>query len=163
MFRDSENCQWLTPFSSPWGCQKWPFLTQRIHRHHHSCILRLLREKEKWQMGEPGGLPSMGLRRVEQDWSDLEAAMSVKRLSFPWAHSEEGKGSYHPPQSQGRLDRITLKEWGFLHPVSQVLMTISSFLVWKLFSFSQHHWCSWNASGAHFHVWGARVYLFLSG
>ena len=26
MFRDSENCQLLTSFSSPWGCQKLPFL-----------------------------------------------------------------------------------------------------------------------------------------
>ena len=25
-------------------------------------------------MGEPGGLPSMGLRRIEHDWSDLAAA-----------------------------------------------------------------------------------------
>ena len=27
------------------------------------------------RMGEPGGLPSMGLHRVEHDWSDLAAAL----------------------------------------------------------------------------------------
>ena len=30
-------------------------------------------------MGEPGGLPSMGLRRVGHDWSDLAAAAAGKR------------------------------------------------------------------------------------
>ena len=29
-------------------------------------------------MGEPGGLPSMGLRRVGHDWSNLAAAAAVK-------------------------------------------------------------------------------------
>jgi len=28
-------------------------------------------------MGEPGGLPSMGLHRVEHDWSDLAAAAAA--------------------------------------------------------------------------------------
>ena len=31
-------------------------------------------------MGEPGGLPSMGLRRVRHDWSDLAAAAADKDL-----------------------------------------------------------------------------------
>ena len=29
-------------------------------------------------MGEPGGLPSMGLHRVGHDWSDLAAAVNKK-------------------------------------------------------------------------------------
>ena len=29
------------------------------------------------RMGEPGGLPSMGLHRVGHDWSDLAAAASI--------------------------------------------------------------------------------------
>ena len=33
-------------------------------------------------MGEPGGLPSMGLHRVGHDWSDLEAAAAAYYLYF---------------------------------------------------------------------------------
>ena len=33
--------------------------------------------------GEPGGLPSMGLHRVEHNWSDLAAEISV-HTSSPW-------------------------------------------------------------------------------
>ena len=29
-------------------------------------------------MGEPGGLPSMGLHRVRHDWSDLAAAAAAE-------------------------------------------------------------------------------------
>ena len=45
-------------------------------------------------MGEPGGLPSLGSRRVRHDWSDLAAAVSLScggdgglqtRLSLLWA------------------------------------------------------------------------------
>ena len=32
-------------------------------------------------MGEPGGLPSMGLHRVGHDWSDLAAAAAVYYVS----------------------------------------------------------------------------------
>ena len=31
-------------------------------------------------MGEPGGLPSMGLHRVGHDWSDLAAAAAASRV-----------------------------------------------------------------------------------
>ena len=34
-------------------------------------------------MGEPGGLPSMGLHRVGHDWSNLAAAVLWPLLSFP--------------------------------------------------------------------------------
>ena len=33
-------------------------------------------------MGEPGGLPSMGLHRVRHDWSDLAAAAAFMRCVF---------------------------------------------------------------------------------
>ena len=56
-------------------------MTERLHFHFASHAL----EKEiathssvlAWRipgMGEPGGLPSMGLHRVGHDWSDLAAA-----------------------------------------------------------------------------------------
>ena len=31
-------------------------------------------------MGEPGGLPSMGLHRVRHDWSDLAAAAGLQKI-----------------------------------------------------------------------------------
>ena len=33
-------------------------------------------------MGEPGGRPSMGLHRVEQDWRDLAAAAAAVDKSY---------------------------------------------------------------------------------
>ena len=33
-------------------------------------------------MGEPGGLPSMGLHRVGHDWSDLAAAAAIHSLEL---------------------------------------------------------------------------------
>ena len=36
-------------------------------------------------MGEPGGLPSMGLHRVGHDWSDLAAAAGGGRLQTKWS------------------------------------------------------------------------------
>ena len=42
-------------------------------------------------MGEPGGLPSMGLLRVEHDWSDLAAAAEPYE-GLPY-HSSVGKES----------------------------------------------------------------------
>ena len=65
---------------SPWG--HWGSVTtERLHFHFHFYAL----EKEittyssvlAWRipgMEEAGGLPSMGLHRVGQDWSDLAAA-----------------------------------------------------------------------------------------
>ena len=37
--------------------------------------------------GEPGGLPSMGSRRVGHDWSDLAAAVYSVISDFLWRHS----------------------------------------------------------------------------
>ena len=35
------------------------------------------------EMGEPGGLPSMGLHRVRHSWSDL--AVAAAAAEFPWS------------------------------------------------------------------------------
>ena len=45
-------------------------------------------------MGEPGGLPSMGLHRVGHDWRDLAAAAAIVN-KIHW-RKEEGK--------EGRMD-----------------------------------------------------------
>ena len=68
---------------SPWGCEELD-TTERLHFHFSlSCIgegngnpLQCL----AWRipgMGEPGGLPSVGLHRVRHDWSDLAAAAAA--------------------------------------------------------------------------------------
>ena len=38
--------------------------------------------------GEPGGLPSMGLHRVEHDWSDLAAAAAATYSDVHWAQMQ---------------------------------------------------------------------------
>ena len=58
-------------------------------------------------MGEPGGLPSMGLHRVGYDWSDLAAAAarmkdsvqfsSVQSLSRVWLFETHGLQHARPP------------------------------------------------------------------
>ena len=40
-------------------------------------------------MGEPGGLPSMGLHRVGHDWSDLAAAAAFKYEWQIWKEEKE--------------------------------------------------------------------------
>ena len=46
-------------------------------------------------MGEPGGLPSMGLHRVGHDWSDLAAAAATveNKKTYKHTYSQE---SWHP-------------------------------------------------------------------
>ena len=81
---------------SLWGCKE-SNTTERLHFHFHfhfhsrwtqtSISLLLYQQAEKamaphsstlaWKIpwtGEPGGLPSMGSRRVGHEWSDLAAA-----------------------------------------------------------------------------------------
>ena len=42
-------------------------------------------------MGEPGGLPSMGLHRVGHDWSDLAAAAAVTNdVDYLFLYSDFG-------------------------------------------------------------------------
>ena len=81
----------------------------------HSCILA----SRIPGMGEPGGLPSIGLHRVRHDWSDLAAAEAAWFLygaslvaqtvknppvnagdsdSFPWPGRSPGEGKGYPLQ-----------------------------------------------------------------
>ena len=69
---------------SPWGCKELD-TTEALHFHfslscigegngnplQYSCL-------ENPRVGEPGGLPSMGLYRVGHDWSDLAAEWICK-------------------------------------------------------------------------------------
>ena len=43
------------------------------------------------ETGEPGGLPSMGLHRVGQDWSDLAAAAAVLSIFYSYKKSHRNK------------------------------------------------------------------------
>ena len=43
-------------------------------------------------MGEPGGLPSMGLDRVGHDWSDLAAAEWNLEKWYGWTYVQDGNG-----------------------------------------------------------------------
>ena len=53
--------------------------------------------------GEPGGLPSMGLHRVGDDWSDLAAAAAMQIWGFPGGsngkESAKARDSYSIPGS----------------------------------------------------------------
>ena len=77
----------LQPWSPPTRCQQHPFSATFVSRHIANIYRQLWCALEKemathssvlaWRipgMGEPGGLPSMGLYRVGHDWSDLAAA-----------------------------------------------------------------------------------------
>ena len=39
-------------------------------------------------MGEPGGVPSMGLNKVGHDWRDLAAAAAESQLASKWQNSK---------------------------------------------------------------------------
>ena len=58
------------PFRHDWAAFTFHFHTLEKEMATHSGVLA-------WRIpgvGEPGGLPSMGLHRVGHDWSDLAAA-----------------------------------------------------------------------------------------
>ena len=74
---------------SPWGREESD-TTERLHFHFSlSCIGEGHGNPlqcsclENPRYGEPGGLPSMGSHRVEQDWSDLAAAAAAAK-SWTW-------------------------------------------------------------------------------
>ena len=84
MAAHSSALAWKIPWTepgglSPWGCEESDTIEQ-LHFHSlekematHSSVLA-------WRIpgtGEPGGLPSMGSRRVGHDWSDLAAAAAA--------------------------------------------------------------------------------------
>ena len=86
---------------SPWG--HWGSdTTKGLHFHFslscigegnasHSSVLA-------WRipgMGEPGGLPSMGLHKVRHDWSDLEAAEAFVR-KWAWLAVNSAKECQWP-------------------------------------------------------------------
>ena len=61
---------------SPWGCEELD-TTERLHFHALEKEMATHSRVLAWRipgMGEPGGLPSIGLHRVGHDWSDLAAA-----------------------------------------------------------------------------------------
>ena len=77
------------------GCRLWgrteSDMTERLHFHFH------VSEKEMathcsifaWRipgMGEPGGLPSMGLHRVGHNWSDLAAVAAAAHYFLNCSH-----------------------------------------------------------------------------
>ena len=73
-------------------------------------------------MGEPGGLPSVGLHRVGHDWSDL----AVYKLGFPNGSVAKNLTSIQEPQktrvwSLGRED-----------PLEEGIATHSSILAWRI-------------------------------
>ena len=54
--------------------------TERLHFHALEKEMATHSNVLAWRipgMGEPGGLPSMGLHRVGHDWSDLAEAVAV--------------------------------------------------------------------------------------
>ena len=58
------------------------------------------------EMGEPGGLLSMGSHRVGHDWSDLAAAAATAKWSLFWVLTEEWRWllwilSFHPLWPRG--------------------------------------------------------------
>ena len=74
---------------SPWG-HKESDTTERLHFHFSlSCLGEGNGNPLQcscWRipgMGEPGGLPSMGLHRVGHNWSDLAAAAAALPLLAP--------------------------------------------------------------------------------
>ena len=74
-------------------------------------------------MGEPGGLPSMGLHRVRHDWSDLAAAAadywySVYMIIFKWPRALRAR--VEKARNIGRNQNIQVeKEGGGKEPRDQ--------------------------------------------
>ena len=64
---------------SPWGCKESD-TTEWLHFHALEKEMATSSSDLAWRipgMGEPGGLPSLGLHRVGHDWSDLAAAAAA--------------------------------------------------------------------------------------
>ena len=69
-------------------CSSWgrgeSDMTERLHFHFHALEKAMATHSSvlAWRtpgMGEPGGLPSVGLHRVEHDWSDSAAAAAREK------------------------------------------------------------------------------------
>ena len=64
-------------------------MTDWLHFHFHALEKEMATHSSvlAWRipgMGEPGGLPSMGLHRVGHDWSDLAAAAAAAYIPPNW-------------------------------------------------------------------------------
>ena len=69
-------------------------------------------------MGEPGGLPSMGLHRVGHDWSDLAAAAAAARRAICLTHfvsAQVNKLQHAVPVQQGYI-KLHLTKENITHP-----------------------------------------------
>ena len=68
---------------SPWDLKSRTWLSDFIFTFHFHALEKEMATHTSvltWRIpgtGEPGGLPSTGLHRVEHDWSDLEAAAAA--------------------------------------------------------------------------------------
>ena len=102
-------------FSIYFRCGKTGALIKQMLKRYYIYniyeLLALLLEKEMashsnilaWRipgMEEPGGLPSMGSRRVRHDWSDLAAAAAALLL----------ENINHFPLTRGHLDHLSNRE-----------------------------------------------------
>ena len=74
---------------SPWVTKSWTWLSDFTFTFHFHALEKEMATHSSvlaWRiqgMGEPGGLPSMGLHRVGHDWSDLATAAAVL-LEYFW-------------------------------------------------------------------------------
>ena len=109
---------------------------------------------ESWrilEMGEPGGLPSMGSHRVRHDWCDLVAAgtnylSELNKGSFAYSQAE-GQGPLRqaikydynqvPCDSAGKESPAMWETWvwslGWEDPLEKGKATHSSILAWRMF------------------------------
>ena len=80
-------------------------------------------------MEEPGGLLSMGSRRVGHDWSDLAAAalginwlLRQRSCGYPFKYDVKlyGDAGSHPASSLGL---VSIPSLGFLHPSLSLSMS----------------------------------------
>ena len=66
-------------------------------------------------MGEPGGLPSMGLHRVRHDWSDLAAAVASATCETISSHKYMCNWSSKSRDGKKEAEKKYLKEKKWLN------------------------------------------------
>ena len=76
---------------SPWGCEQSD-TTERLHFHFHALEKEMATHSSvlAWRIpgtAEPGGLPSMGSRRVGHNWSDLAEAAALSFFKMPHVYT----------------------------------------------------------------------------
>ena len=132
--------------------------------------------------GEPGGLPSMGSRRVGQDWSYLAAASAVPESRFSsqgislkgWAvsagndvASDSRYGTTCLFQASGSLlyffKSIRSEVWHFQLPLTQIIVSLLPFKQSSCFSDSLRILFTCDYIVTHAYVWAAyHIPLFIS-